>query len=230
MPARFVIQADGGSRGNPGPAAYGVVVRDSATGDVLAERGEYLGTATNNVAEYRGLIAGLQIVRELDPDAAVDVYLDSRLVVEQMRGTWRIKHPDLIPLARRAHDLLPSGGATFSWVPRERNREADRLVNEALDAAENGRAHPHRPVPGPAAAGPAVPPEVAARRQQLLEEEVARLRTAVDAQDLPAIARHLAAVAQVAAGTAATYGIDLDAGAAPGRPSGARGRHADDGG
>jgi len=158
MARRFIIQADGGSRGNPGPAAYGVVVRDAATGDVVAEQGEHLGIATNNVAEYRGLIAGLEIVRELDPEASVEVRLDSRLVVEQMSGGWRIKHPDIVPLARRARELLPQGGATWQWVPREQNREADRLVNEALDAARPraGRALPAAPAQ-PARLAPAVP-------------------------------------------------------------------------
>jgi ribonuclease HI/predicted HAD superfamily Cof-like phosphohydrolase len=267
MARRFIIQADGGSRGNPGPAAYGVIVRDAATGEVIAERGEHLGVATNNVAEYRGLIAGLQLVRELDPQASVDVQLDSRLVVEQMRGSWRIKHPDLVPLARRARELLPAGGARWTWVPRERNQEADRLVNEALDAVAGNqtvpKAAPPRPSPPagasatvassppPASTPPAsprtappppgtslpgspgvlvaqfheafglprqtrpeagaVPADLARTRQRLLEEEVAELREAVEAQDVVGIARELADVVYVAYGTALTYGIDLDA-------------------
>lgn len=136
--ARFVVEADGGSRGNPGPAAYGAVVRDAETGDVLAERAEHIGTTTNNVAEYRGLIAGLTAASELDPDATVEARLDSKLVVEQMAGRWKIKHPSMRPLALRARDILPPENVTYVWVPRERNKHADRLANEALDAAARG--------------------------------------------------------------------------------------------
>jgi broad specificity phosphatase PhoE/ribonuclease HI len=136
--ARFVIEADGGSRGNPGPAAYGAVLRDAQTGDVLVERAEHIGTATNNVAEYRGLIAGLTAARELDPDATVEARLDSKLVVEQMAGRWKIKHPSMRPLALQARDILPPENVTYVWVPRERNKHADRLANEALDAAARG--------------------------------------------------------------------------------------------
>jgi len=137
---RFVVEADGGSRGNPGPAAYGTVVKDYATGTVLRELAEHIGTASNNVAEYRGLIAGLEAVRELDPTASVEARLDSKLVVEQMSGRWKIKHPDMRDLALRARDLLPPSNVTYVWVPRERNKHADRLANEALDAAARGEA------------------------------------------------------------------------------------------
>jgi broad specificity phosphatase PhoE/ribonuclease HI len=135
---RFIVEADGGSRGNPGPAAYGAVVRDAETGQVLAERAEYIGTETNNVAEYRGLIAGLTAARELDPDATVEARLDSKLVVEQLSGRWKIKHPSMRPLALRARDILPVERVSYVWVPRERNKHADRLANEALDAAARG--------------------------------------------------------------------------------------------
>lgn len=135
--ARVVIEADGGSRGNPGPAAYGAVLRDAATGEVLAEDGTAIGVATNNVAEYRGLIAGLTLAAELAPEAEVEVRMDSQLVVEQMSGRWKVKHPDLVPLAREAGRLAPAG-TTYTWVPREQNLHADRLVNEALDGLRAG--------------------------------------------------------------------------------------------
>ena len=138
MAHRFVVEADGGSRGNPGPAAYGAVVRDGETGQVLAERAEHIGVASNNVAEYRGLIAALTAAREIDPDATVEARLDSKLVVEQMSGRWKIKHQSMIPLARQAKAVLPPARVTYVWVPREKNTHADRLANEALDAAARG--------------------------------------------------------------------------------------------
>ena len=138
MPRRLIVEADGGSRGNPGPAAYGTVVRDAESGEALVERAEFIGTASNNVAEYRGLIAGLTAARELDPQAHVEARLDSKLVVEQMSGRWKIKHPSMIPLALEAKALLPPAQVTYEWVPRERNKHADRLANEALDAAARG--------------------------------------------------------------------------------------------
>lgn len=134
MTARVIVEADGGSRGNPGPAAYGALLRDAATGEVIAERGETIGIATNNVAEYRGLIAGLELAAEHAPDAEIEVRMDSRLVVEQMAGNWKIKHPAMKPLALQANRLAPFG-TVFTWVPRAQNKAADRLVNEALDAA-----------------------------------------------------------------------------------------------
>jgi ribonuclease H / adenosylcobalamin/alpha-ribazole phosphatase len=137
---RFVVEADGGSRGNPGPAAYGTVVRDGETGAVLREIAEHIGTASNNVAEYRGLIAGLEAVRELDPAGVVEARLDSKLVVEQLSGRWKVKHPDMRVLALRAREILPPTQVTYTWVPRERNKHADRLANEALDAAARGQA------------------------------------------------------------------------------------------
>lgn len=103
----FIVEADGGSRGNPGPAGYGSVVIDAATGETLAEAAEYIGVATNNVAEYRGLIAGLKAARALDPSASIRVRMDSKLVVEQMSGRWKIKHPDMKPLAAEAASILP---------------------------------------------------------------------------------------------------------------------------
>ncbi|GGX52606.1 bifunctional RNase H/acid phosphatase [Streptomyces minutiscleroticus] len=134
----LIVEADGGSRGNPGPAGYGAVVVDAETGRTLAERAEYLGTATNNVAEYRGLLAGLRAAHELDPAARVHVRMDSKLVVEQMSGRWKIKHPDLRPLASEASRVLSPSRVTYEWIPRERNKHADRLANEAMDAGARG--------------------------------------------------------------------------------------------
>jgi ribonuclease H / adenosylcobalamin/alpha-ribazole phosphatase len=137
---RLVVEADGGSRGNPGPAGYGAVVREAASGDVLAEAAESLGVTTNNVAEYRGLIAGLTKAAEIAPDADVEVRMDSKLVVEQMSGRWRIKHPDMKPLALEARGLASRfSSVRYVWIPRERNKHADRLANEAMDAAAKGR-------------------------------------------------------------------------------------------
>ncbi|MFF4155748.1 bifunctional RNase H/acid phosphatase [Streptomyces sp. NPDC001678] len=139
MPNRFIVEADGGSRGNPGPAGYGAVVLDAVTGEALAEAAEYIGTATNNVAEYKGLIAGLEAARALDPDAEIQVRMDSKLVVEQMSGRWKIKHPDMKPLAARAQRVYPAGQVSYQWIPREKNKHADRLANEAMDAGKAGR-------------------------------------------------------------------------------------------
>jgi len=137
-PVRSVIvEADGGSRGNPGPAAYGAVLRNAETGEVIAEDGETLGRASNNVAEYSGLIAGLKLAAEFAPEAEIEVRMDSKLVVEQMSGNWKIKHPDMRPLALEANRLAPPG-TTYTWVPREQNKHADRLANEALDGKRSG--------------------------------------------------------------------------------------------
>ncbi|MEU8693372.1 bifunctional RNase H/acid phosphatase [Streptomyces sp. NPDC048665] len=134
----FIVEADGGSRGNPGPAGYGAVVSDAATGETLAEEAEFLGVVTNNVAEYRGLLAGLRAAHALDPTATVHVRMDSKLVVEQMSGRWKIKHPDMKPLATQARSVFPPDQVTYEWIPRERNKHADRLANEAMDAGTKG--------------------------------------------------------------------------------------------
>ncbi|GHH21876.1 bifunctional RNase H/acid phosphatase [Streptomyces lanatus] len=134
----FIVEADGGSRGNPGPAGYGSVVVDAATGQTLAEAAEYIGVATNNVAEYRGLLAGLRAAHRLDPSATVHVRMDSKLVIEQMSGRWKIKHPDMKPLAFEASKVFPAPQVTYEWIPREQNKHADRLANEAMDAGKRG--------------------------------------------------------------------------------------------
>ncbi|MEU8657125.1 bifunctional RNase H/acid phosphatase [Actinoplanes philippinensis] len=132
---RVIIEADGGSRGNPGPAGYGAVVRDAGSGEVLAERFASLGIATNNVAEYSGLIAGLQAAAELNAER-VAVKMDSKLVIEQMSGRWQIKNAGLRPLAAEAAALVGKfAEVAFEWIPRERNKAADALANRAMDGA-----------------------------------------------------------------------------------------------
>jgi probable phosphoglycerate mutase len=134
----FIVEADGGSRGNPGPAGYGSVVIDATTGETLAEAAEYIGIATNNVAEYRGLLAGLRTAHALDPAARIHVRMDSKLVVDQMSGRWKIKHPDMKPLAAEAGAVFPPEQVTYEWIPRAQNKHADRLANEAMDAGKRG--------------------------------------------------------------------------------------------
>ena len=139
MSRRLVVEADGGSRGNPGPAAYGAVVRDPTTGKALVELAGHLGHTTNNVAEYTGLLEGLRAAMEVDPDAHIEARLDSKLVVEQMSGRWAIKNDALRRIALQARDVVPRERVTFTWVPRERNKAADALANESMDAVERGR-------------------------------------------------------------------------------------------
>jgi ribonuclease H / adenosylcobalamin/alpha-ribazole phosphatase len=129
------MEADGGSRGNPGPAGYGAVVFTADRGAVLAEAKQAIGRATNNVAEYRGLIAGLEEAVGLGA-TEVTVQMDSKLVVEQMSGRWKVKHPDLIELNRQASTLASQfERVSYRWIPRAKNSHADRLANEAMDAA-----------------------------------------------------------------------------------------------
>jgi broad specificity phosphatase PhoE/ribonuclease HI len=129
------VEADGGSRGNPGPAGYGSVVFTADHGAVLAEAKQAIGRATNNVAEYRGLIAGLEEAASIGA-TEVAVSMDSKLVVEQMSGNWKVKHPDLIELNRQAKALAAQfDRITYRWIPRAKNSHADRLANEAMDAA-----------------------------------------------------------------------------------------------
>jgi broad specificity phosphatase PhoE/ribonuclease HI len=139
LPGRqLVVEADGGSRGNPGVAGFGALVRDVRTRRVLLERAEPLGTASNNVAEYSGLIAGLEGVLRLAADADVEVRMDSKLVVEQMAGRWQIKHEDMRRLAAQARALVrqiseAGGRVRFTWIPRADNAAADALSNLAMD-------------------------------------------------------------------------------------------------
>jgi probable phosphoglycerate mutase len=136
---RLIVEADGGSRGNPGPAAYGAVVLDAATGEVLVELADFLGTETNNVAEYEGVAAGLAAAHEIDASALVEARLDSKLVVEQLSGGWAIKNARLRQLALRAKAIWPVEQVRYTWVPRAQNKRADALANRALDAAAAGR-------------------------------------------------------------------------------------------
>ncbi len=138
MGRRLRVEADGGSRGNPGVAGYGALVRDRASGALLVELAAPLGKASNNVAEYRGMIAGLEAVLRIDPSADVEVAMDSKLVVEQMSGRWKIKHADMRALALTARDLLADitqagGSVRFTWIPRAQNGDADALSNRGMD-------------------------------------------------------------------------------------------------
>jgi probable phosphoglycerate mutase len=130
---RLIVEADGGSRGNPGQAGSGTLVIDPESGEVLAEIGLYVGIASNNVAEYKGMIAGVTKALQIDPRAELHVRMDSKLVVEQMSGRWKIKHPDMAELAREAHGILAGTVVSFEWIPRLENARADRLANEAMD-------------------------------------------------------------------------------------------------
>lgn len=134
---QFTIFADGGSRGNPGPAGSGAVVYD-AQGAIVAEVSEFIGQTTNNVAEYTALIRGLEALAEyLDertPSASVVVKMDSELAVKQMRGEYKVKHPNLKPLAEQAHQRTKLfSTVSFVHVPREQNKAADALANAAMD-------------------------------------------------------------------------------------------------
>jgi broad specificity phosphatase PhoE/ribonuclease HI len=152
-PVKVIVEADGGSRGNPGPAGYGSVVWSADREMVLAESKQAIGRATNNVAEYRGLIAGLEEAAKLGA-SDVEVFMDSKLVVEQMSGRWKVKHPDLAPLHQQATALSTRfDRISYQWIPRARNSHADRLANEAMDAA--AQMEPPAETPKPAAVSPA---------------------------------------------------------------------------
>jgi ribonuclease HI len=131
---QVVVHVDGGARGNPGPAAAAAVV-STPDGDVLDEASLVIGRATNNVAEYRGLLLGLERARALGA-TEVDVINDSELVAHQVNGRYKVKHPDMIPLHREAMTALRGFDRwSLKPVPRARNAAADALVNQALDAA-----------------------------------------------------------------------------------------------
>jgi ribonuclease HI len=137
MAERFRAAFDGGSRGNPGPAAWGVVVLDDAGRAVEGFAGA-IGRATNNVAEYRGLLEALAIARARDADD-VELLADSELVVKQVRGEYKVRHPDLIPLHAEAVRLIATlRKFKIGHVPRAKNKDADKLVNRALNLVEGG--------------------------------------------------------------------------------------------
>ncbi|WP_235472062.1 reverse transcriptase-like protein [Arthrobacter sp. Edens01] len=144
----LIVEADGGSRGNPGHAGYGALVRDPETNAILMEKAEYLGIVSNNVAEYSGLIAALELAHEIDPDAWILAKMDSKLVVEQMSGRWKIKHEDMQRLAAKARSVVNPRRVKYQWIPREINKDADRLSNEAMDAGIAGVPWKGRVLPG----------------------------------------------------------------------------------
>lgn len=132
---KLIVEADGGSRGNPGISGAGAVVIDSENGKVLREISEAVGIATNNVAEYTALLLGLEAAFDIDPTASVLVRMDSKLVVEQMSGRWKIKHPDMMALGSKVQKLISNQSVEFVWIPREQNGLADALANKAMDFA-----------------------------------------------------------------------------------------------
>lgn len=137
MSKLVVIEADGGSRGNPGPAGSGAVLIDSETGSVLAEIAMFIGVATNNVAEYRAVLAAVDVANEIAPDAELLVRMDSKLVVEQMSGRWKVKNEGMQDLFQSMQKSIGSRKITFEWIPREQNGKADALANEAMDAEKS---------------------------------------------------------------------------------------------
>ena len=136
---QFTLYADGGARGNPGPAGAGAVAFDS-TGKRVAEVADYLGTATNNVAEYEAILRGLKALCAAFPEgyfksAALEIRMDSKLVIEQLRGVYKVKHPNLIPRYLEVRNILARSFSNVSYllVPREKNTDADELANRAMD-------------------------------------------------------------------------------------------------
>lgn len=131
---KVIINTDGGARGNPGPAALGVVIRDEHE-QIIKQFGEYLGNKTNNVAEYSALIRALETARDMQA-THLDIRMDSELIVKQMRGEYKIKEPTLQELAQKVIGLLKHFSYyAFTHVRREYNKEADAMVNQAIDAA-----------------------------------------------------------------------------------------------
>ncbi|MDK2855792.1 MAG: hypothetical protein PWQ86_1005 [Bacillota bacterium] len=135
---KLILHTDGAARGNPGPAGIGIVIR-AEDGTTLAELGEYIGEATNNVAEYRALMRALEEARRLGADS-VEVLADSELLVRQVNGEYRVRHPNLVPLYAAVMEKLKSFSSfSITHVPRKENARADALANWALDEAEGER-------------------------------------------------------------------------------------------
>ncbi|MDA2988594.1 MAG: bifunctional RNase H/acid phosphatase [Actinomycetota bacterium] len=216
MVATFLVQADGGSRGNPGPAAYGTVISDPANGQTVAELAEFFDHATNNFAEYRGAIAGLEYVHSIDASARIEVRLDSKLVVEQMSGRWKIKNDDIRKLALRARDAHDPTLVEYVWVPRADNARADALVNEMLNQALGGGATTiHRGIGGNAedVVGEAQESEVQAELfEAIAEEEPPRTMIGWASLGSPTtllLARHGATAYSLEKRFSGTGGVDL---------------------
>lgn len=127
------VFTDGGSRGNPGTAGLWVYITD-AQGNPLERRYKYLGVATNNVAEYTGALYGIKRALELKADQ-IELYMDSKLVVSQLSGEWKIKNDDLRVIYQQIQDMLGWVNITYHWIPREQNKDADALSNKAMDEA-----------------------------------------------------------------------------------------------
>ncbi len=135
MEKKIIINTDGGARGNPGPAGIGVVIK-SENGQILGNFKQYIGEATNNCAEYKALILALQETVKISKETVLEIRMDSELIVRQMQGQYKIKEPSLKLLAAEVIKLIKNfKNVTFRHVPREQNKEADKLVNEAIDLA-----------------------------------------------------------------------------------------------
>ena len=131
---RVIVNVDGGARGNPGPAAVAAVARDAESGEILLERGEAIGSATNNVAEYKAMLLGIELARELGADE-VELVGDSELIVRQVQGRYKVKQEHLRPLRAEVVEALKGlGQSSLRTVPRAQNARADEIVNETLDA------------------------------------------------------------------------------------------------
>lgn len=128
---------DGGSRGNPGPSGIGMVIKDEQ-GRTLAQCWKYTGIGTNNRAEYMALLEGIRYIQIQWPGAVIHCCLDSELVVKQLNGQYRVKHPDLQPLYAQIKLLEMAHSMRYTHIPRERNQEADRLANKAMDERSEG--------------------------------------------------------------------------------------------
>ncbi|GAA4400020.1 hypothetical protein GCM10023153_27000 [Ornithinibacter aureus] len=216
MRRRLTVEADGGSRGNPGVAGYGALVRDTETGALLAERAEPLGTASNNVAEYRGLIAGLEAAYAIDPGAEVLARMDSKLVVEQMSGRWKIKHEDMRRLALQARDVaaqITAAGGTvrYEWIPREINKDADALSNVAMDGRTVNRMFAGQDSAEPESPAALDPADDAADATQDADEAVRVVLVAAAASRDAAGATASAVVSVVGTGRVEVVGGGADA-------------------